>query len=59
MINKLKLIGVVLVFSAVLDVVIALAVLPEELRIYLYAAGGVTAALGIVLFMRGLTRPPE
>jgi uncharacterized membrane protein HdeD (DUF308 family) len=58
-INKLKLIGIILVFSAILDVVIALTVLPEEVRIYLYLAGGVTAALGIVLFMRGLTRPPE
>lgn len=59
MINKLKLAGIILVFSAVLDVVIAFTVLPEEVRIYLYAAGGATAALGIVLFMRGLTRPPE
>lgn len=59
MINKYKLIGVVLVFSALLDVVIAGIFLPGELRIYLYLAGGVTAALGIVLFMRGLTRPPE
>lgn len=56
MINKYKLIGVVLFLSALLDVVIAGVFLPGELRIYLYVAGGVTAAVGIAVFMKGLTR---
>ena len=57
MINKLKLIGIVLVLSGMLDVAIAAYFLPEEVRIYLYAAGAASALIGIVVFLKGLTRP--
>lgn len=52
--SKLKLIGGVLIFSAVLDAGIA-QMLPDEVRIYLYAVAGVSALAGVVLLLRGST----
>jgi hypothetical protein len=52
--NRLKLIGGVLIFSAVLDAGIA-QMLPDEVRIYLYAVAGVSALIGVVCFLRGST----
>lgn len=57
MINKLALIGGFLLFSGAIDAVIAYFFLPQEVGIYLYAAGGLSAVIGLLLLLKGLASP--
>ena len=54
--NRFKIIGGALVFSAFIDIGIALMVLPPNLQWVLFLAAATTAALGGYFFFRGLNQ---
>lgn len=55
--NKLTLIGGFLLFSGAIDAAIAYFFLPQEVRIYLYGAGALSAVIGLLLLLKGLASP--
>ncbi|HRJ18360.1 MAG TPA: hypothetical protein PLF84_04925 [Bryobacteraceae bacterium] len=55
--NRLTLLGIILLFSAGVEAVIAFMFVPEEVRIYIYGSIGLTTLLAIGLLLKGLATP--
>lgn len=54
--NRFKVIGAALILSSVIDIGVALTVLPPNLQWLLFLAAATTAALGGYFFFRGLNQ---
>lgn len=55
--NRLTLLGIILLFSAGVEAIIAFTAVPEEVRIYVYGSAGLTTLLAIGLVLKGLATP--